>query len=317
MIVRWRSEGEPMGTIDLRRLEGDHVVIHYGGALNSVDAYTFANSLIAFADAIRSVSDVLDPGPRVEIRLEALSRGSFRAKIRRIPTRLGQIFREQTKEIIYATIACLILDLLRGPPASNEIIINSDEVIITRGEDKIIVPRKAYEGCEKLKYDPKIQNSISRTFRVIEADDAIENFGITPREEDIEPLLQVSRKEFPRLAESPYLTLPESPPGRRERIEPATLVILKAWLDVSSTRKWSFEWNGVPISAPIKDIDFLKRLARREHLIGYGDALTVELRYLQDYDEKLGIYVNDQRTFEVLKVERIIQRETPLDPFIE
>ena len=42
-MVRWRAKGfEKMGTVDLRDLSGDQIVIHFGGELTSVDAYTFA-----------------------------------------------------------------------------------------------------------------------------------------------------------------------------------------------------------------------------------------------------------------------------------
>lgn len=94
------------------------------------------------------------------------------------------------------------------------------------------------------------------------------------------------------------------------------LVILKAWLKANN-RKWSFEWNAVPVSAPIKDADFLARIERREHLIGSGDALDVELRYSRFTPLTLGTYVNDQSTFEVVKVVRVTQRETPLKPFLD
>jgi hypothetical protein len=306
-----------MGTVDLRELKGDQIVIHYGGQLTSVDAYTFANSLIAFADTVRSVSNVLDPGPRIEVRLEALGEGSFRAVIKRMPTGLSQFLKRGAESLFFAYIAYLIIDRIHGPDA-NQIQVNTDEVIITRGKDRIIVPRTVYDGAPKLKEDPKVQDNIARTFEAIEEDDAVQNFGITPHVADAEPLVQVPRDEFPRLASRSYALTPtaEASAGRRERTERAVLVILKLWLKGSIARKWSFEWNGVPISAPIKDTDFLERLARREHLIGYGDALEVDLHYIQDYDDKLGVYVNDQRTFEVIKVIRIIQRESTLDPFI-
>lgn len=79
------------------------------------------------------------------------------------------------------------------------------------------------------------------------------------------------------------------------------VVVLKAWF-VPGNRKWSFEWNGVPLSAPIKDESFFKKLASHAILIGQGDALDVELKYEHDYDEELGVYVNDVQTFQVMKV---------------
>jgi hypothetical protein len=128
---------------------------------------------------------------------------------------------------------------------------------------------------------------------------------LTPKLTDPEPLIQVPREDFPSLSSPPQLV--EGDPRRRERTENARLVILKAWL-VPGNRKWSFEWNGVPLSAPIKDEGFLDRLARREYLIGHGDALDVRLRYQQEYDDSLGIYVNDPHTFEIVEVLAAISR---------
>lgn len=307
-----------MGTVDLRALEGDQVVIHYGGTLKSVDAYTFANSLIAFADIVRSVSETLDPGPRIEVRVEALGEGSFRAVIKRIPTEFTGFLKRATENLFFAYVAYLIIEAVHGRPDATQIQINKDEVIITRGRDKIIVPRVVYERTPKLKENPEVAENIARTFEVIEEDNAVENFGITPRVSDVEPLVQVPRDEFPRLAHRDLtLALTEAGnTGLNERKEKAILVILKLWLRGSTTKKWSFEWNGVPISATIKDMEFIGRLERRELLIGSGDAIEVELRYIQHFDEKIGIYVNDMRTFEVTKVLKVIQRESQRDPFL-
>ena len=85
------------------------------------------------------------------------------------------------------------------------------------------------------------------------------------------------------------------------------MVILKAWLN-HAKRKWLFEWNGVPISAPIADRDFLDRLDRREHLFGAGDALDVEITFKQNYDKNLGVYVNDTNSFVVTKVIQVVPK---------
>jgi hypothetical protein len=66
MPIRWRPLGGGVGTVDLRKLEGDQIVIHFGGSLTSVDAYTFANSLVAFADTIRAVNASINPFAMVD-----------------------------------------------------------------------------------------------------------------------------------------------------------------------------------------------------------------------------------------------------------
>ena len=198
-------------------------------------------------------------------------------------------------------IATLIYENLIKHEPHSKITVKTDEVVIETGGDTIIVPRAVYDQMPMVRTNPEVQRNLSRTFQVIEEDHAIENFGLTPHLNDPQPLVQVPRTEFPKLASMPPLI--EEIPGekRRERTERARLVILKAWL-VPGNRKWSFEWNGVPLSAPIKDDSFFDKLASHEILIGQGDALDVELKYEQDYDEGLGVYVNDVQTFQVMRV---------------
>lgn len=295
-----------MGTIDLRSLEGDQVVIHYGGALTSVDAYTFGNSLIAFADTVRAVNAVFDPNQAIEIRVEALGDGSFRAIIKRVRQGLGGFLARGGEQIFWAAVAFVIFDKLIGKDPNTIINISSDQVEIIRGADKIIVPRYVYDQRKALCASPEVQKGVSRTFQVIENDDAIENFGLTANITDLKPVAQIQRDEF-QLLSSPAGLLTTEGPKRQERKEKAILVILKAWL-TSGNRKWSFEWNGIPVSAPITDKIFWRQLEDREFLIGAGDALNVVLRYYQDYDDEAGVWINDPNTFEVVEVLKHIPR---------
>jgi hypothetical protein len=67
-----------MAVIRLAGLGGDTVVVHFGGSVRTIDAYTFARSLIGFADTARAISHTIDPGQDIEILLEAYGPGSFR-----------------------------------------------------------------------------------------------------------------------------------------------------------------------------------------------------------------------------------------------
>jgi hypothetical protein len=64
---------------DLTKLRDDEVVFHFGGRLNEVDAYTFANTLLALVDGLRAVNQQINPGFGIDIRIDALGGGSFRA----------------------------------------------------------------------------------------------------------------------------------------------------------------------------------------------------------------------------------------------
>jgi hypothetical protein len=89
--------------------------------------------------------------------------------------------------------------------------------------------------------------------------------------------------------------------------ESARLLVTKPWLNYAR-RKWSFEWNGVPISAPITDREFLDRIDRHEVTFGAGDALDVEISYRQTFLPELGIYENDNTSYVVSKVVRAVSR---------
>jgi hypothetical protein len=136
MPVRWRDPGGAVGTIDLRRLEGDQIVIHFGGSLTSVDAYTFGNALVAFADMIRSVNTIINPGQNIEIRLEAVGPGSFRAVIRRLTKGLGGFFSRGATEVFWGLVAILIYEKIIKTDPVPQITINTDEVIIHVGGDQ-------------------------------------------------------------------------------------------------------------------------------------------------------------------------------------
>lgn len=202
--------------------------------------------------------------------------------------------------VFWGVVANVVYDatLKNDPPP--QITVNTDEVIIKHGTHTVIVPRTVHQASENAKKNPAVQRGLKKTFDALEADQNVTDFGLTLRVDDPEPLLRIPRAEFPRF-DAPVGIIPIEEPTDRITTEKARLVILKAWLN-HAKRKWSFEWNGVPISAPITDKVFLDRLDRREHLLGAGDALDVEITFKQSFNKALGVYVNDQNSFTVTRV---------------
>lgn len=301
-----------MGIVDLRPLERDEIVVHYGGSLNSVDAYTFANSLISLADTAREINKIINPDQPIEVRIEAIDRGSFRALLKKLPKGLGGFFSKGSQAILWSILAALIYDRLVAEDSAVSVSVSDDYVVITRGADRIIIPKNAYQKAEEIKSSPEIQIALGNTFAALETDEAIENFGLTANLSDIEPLIQVPRADFPRMI-SRYRAEEVQSPGKRRRNESARLVIIRPWL-TDSTKKWSFEWNGVPISAPIKDQNFISKLLDRAILLGAGDALDAEIEYYQTFDVHLETFVNDVGSYEIIRVMKHIRADGRQEP---
>jgi hypothetical protein len=287
-----------MSEIRLAEFQGDTIVVHFGGP-PTIDAYTFAEVLIGFADTARAISSSIDPGQEIEIVLVADGSGSYRAVIKRIKKGYGGILSGAAGAVFWGVVANVVYDatLKNDPPP--QITINTNEVIVQHGPHTVIIPRTVHDAAENAKKSPAVKRGLKKTFEPLQADKNVTDFGLTRRVDDPEPLIKIPRADFPLVASQ--IGLVEEEPTERTKTEKARLVILKAWLN-HAKRKWSFEWNGVPLSAPIVDKQFLDQLDRREHLLGAGDALDVEITFRQTFDKNLRVYVNDPNSFVVIKV---------------
>lgn len=100
-----------MAEVNLENLS-DEFAIHYGGQLHSVEAGTFANSIVALSKIIEEINYYRHPNCSVEIRIEALSQGSFRPKIKLYAKSLGNFLSPyfiDKKETIPVLIALFAL----------------------------------------------------------------------------------------------------------------------------------------------------------------------------------------------------------------
>ncbi len=295
-----------MAIIRLGAFHEDTVVVHFGGDAKSIDAYTLANALIGFADTAYAVNSTLDPGHDIEIVIEATGPGSYRTVVRRIKKHYRGVLSGIAATIFWNVVSNAIYDAtLKSADPVPQITVNTNEVIIKHGHDTIIIPRNVYDATENAKKNPAVQKGIRKTFDALAQDTNVTEFGITSSISDPEPLIKIPRAEFPISAM--IVSDVEVQPDTREIKQRARFLILKAWLN-HAKRKWSFEWNGVPISAPIADKNFLDELDRRIHLLGAGDALDVEVTYRQSFDSALSVYVNDQNSFVVTRVIRTVPR---------
>jgi hypothetical protein len=298
--------GALMAIISLDRFFEDTIVLHFGGEAGSIDAYTFAEALIGFADTAYAVSSTIDPGQEIEIIIEATGPGSFRAVIRRLKKKYGGTLSPVAGLIFWGVVTNLIYDATLKKDDPVLITVNTNEVIVKHGHDTVIVPRNVYDASENAKKNPAVAKGIKKTFETIERDPNITEFGLTSSIHDPQPLVTIPRADFSVVTRRVVIET-EDPPSERTKTERARLVILKAWLN-HAKRKWTFEWNGVPISAPISDREFLDKLDRREFLLGAGDALDVEITYKQAFDPAIRVYVNDPNSFVITRVIKPVPR---------
>jgi len=168
--------------------------------------------------------------------------------------------------------------------------------VISSGDQTVIVTKDVFEAAKLIAENEEVAADGRQFFQVLEADSSVEAISLA-KSGDEKQGLRIARGDFGRLVREVKL---EPNPTRRRR-ERARLVITKPSLH-SKPRKWTFEWNGVPLSASISDVAFNETIMRRGLLFGYGDVLEVEITYLQEFDANVGDYMNDTSTYEIAKV---------------
>lgn len=294
-----------MPTIDVQQFE-QGFIIHFGGEFTRINAYTLASTLVNIADAARAANAVLNPGYEIEIVVEALESGSFRAKVRALYRRAENLFSNQAvNAVVLGVIGNFIYQHTLAPDQSISVIVNTDEVVIEQGDTRILVPRNVHEATAQVETVPKFRRGVGGALRAITDDPEITTFGfdaaVPQPDRKPKPPVEIPRERFAKIP----IELEEDFRPSREVIETTELAIVRAILE-RSRRRWEFVWHGVRIAAPVTDSSFFDDFIAHRITIAPGDILRVRLRLRQRRDEIIGIFVNE--AYEVVEVIEHIPR---------
>lgn len=283
-----------MKIVDISNFE-DSVVLHFETDTQKINAYTLASILVAIADAAKAANSTINAGYEVEIIVEALGPGSFRAKITALYKESKNLFSSQiVAGVIIGVIANYIYERTFAVDDSVKVEIHTDEVIIQKGDEKIIIPRNVYDTTREVEKNPKFKQSIDKAFQAIEKDSKVEGVGFIKDINDPKPVIIIPRKAI--VAACDGLIEEE---GIRVITELVEVQILKAVLE-RGRRMWEFMWRGFKISAPITDDKFYNDFFSHTITIAPGDSLDVKLQIKQIKDEDTGIFKN--KSYEVIEV---------------
>jgi len=286
-----------MKTVNLKDFE-DSFVIYFGAEAKRINAYTFASTLSNFADAAKAANELINPGYEIEIVVEALGGGSFKATVRSIYRGASNLFsKDVLKGIVFSVISNYVYQHTIAPNSDVKVVVETNEVVIQQGNSTIIVPREVHEASKSLANVPKFVSGVQKAMQAVESDPTITSLGFTKNFSDKEPQVLIPRERFALLTNcSKVIDEPEF----REIIEITEIQILRAILERSKSRRWQFVWGGVRISAPVIDTTFFHRFTEHEITIAPGDRLKVQLRIKQRKAADAGIYINEG--YEVLNV---------------
>jgi hypothetical protein len=279
-------------------------VLYFDTPEPRVNAYAFASTIVALADAAKAAGRTLNSAVDIEVVVEALGQGSFRARISAIVRESGLFVKQQLiSGLIIGVMSTYIYDHTLAKRDKIEVKVDENEVVITQGNDRIIVPRDVYNAEQMVAKNPTFVRSMDKMLGSVILDDRVRGFGVTPDIDSPPPALILPRD---------LLEIRDEPvdPDAKVRVieEDADLYIVKAIME-RSKRKWEFKWHGINISAPIKDPNFYDDFAQHNFTIAPGDEFQAKIAIYQERDDISGVYTN--KRYEVLQVYRHVPHLKP------
>ena len=277
------------------RRDVDRFILLFETPRQEISAYALASALVGLADAIREANAVVNPGYRVEVVVEALSDGSFKATIRTVFTQARNLFSHQAVQaVIWGIVSTHIYEKAIKTEEPPKIIVTEKLVTIEIGRDKIIVPRDIYEAKIQVEKSQRFNNAVGKVFDAAASDSNVTGLALTEEGENLPPPLIVKREHF-----ALFQTEQIVDETTREIIEITHVEISRAILE-RGKRRWEFFWRGVKIAAPILDERFFDRFFAHEITIAPGDGLEVALKIIQEKKADSGIFVNVR--YEIVEV---------------
>lgn len=265
----------------------DGFVIHFDTEGERINAYTFASTLVGIADAAKAANSTLNFGYDIEVVVEAIGPGSFRAFVRTIYKQSRNLFSaEAVRTIVLGVVASFIYERACSVDHLIRVEVLTNEVVIENGKDRIIVPRNIYDATRNAEKNPQFSRAIGKTFESIAADEEVKGIGFVRKMNSPPPDVLIPRRVI-RAVEIEVANDLDT----RAVFEQCDLQIVKAILE-RSTRKWEFMWRGVRISAPVLDPQFYEKFFAHDITIAPGDELSVRLAIRQMRDPRTGIYTN-------------------------
>ena len=136
------------------------IVLYFQTPEPRVNAYALAATLVALADSAKAAARTLNSSIEIEIVVESLNSGSFRAKVTAVAREAGLFVKNQAiTGIIIGVLASYVYDHTLGKKEPVQVIVKTDEVVVVSGNDRVVVPRSL------LKYPSRYVRIVLRTAR--------------------------------------------------------------------------------------------------------------------------------------------------------
>lgn len=324
-----------MGHIDLTQFHDDEgFTVQFIGPPGLIGVETLVETLSGFKEALEAIGHVVDPDFDIEVFVDSVTPGSVRigVKLKKKLKKLGTValagavlttMAPRPREIVTGLLINYLYDQIK-PDENCTVVVSAENVTVKGSHCDVTIKREAHDLAPAVGEAPKVAHGVMRALQAMKKDNAVTGLGVSTKPA-AKPAVFIERAKFDSaiervtakvgfslmtvVAREPYEAIVHETRTRSTR---TSLVVLKAWL-VRSQRKWSFNWQGLKISAAIKDPDFFDQLEARSIALRQGDALDADLAIVQRFLPAANVWENVSYTVTKVYSVKLGETQTTMD----
>jgi hypothetical protein len=175
-----------------------------------------------------------------------------------------------------------IRKLLKGEKAKEVTQEKEMTTVINAKGEKIQIDNRTYNIFTE---NQVIDAALGKTFDTLEGDESVQGFELY--ESGKKKVFDLDRTEFS------LLSRPAVMPDEDTRVKKEDAILTMFKVVFEKGYKWQFFYQGVKISAEVKDETFFARIDKGEKF-SKGDTIIAELHITQVYDRSIETYVNKE-----------------------
>lgn len=276
------------------QIKPNQLIISFGNEANEIEIETLLYSLLYTSSIVQETNRAIDPEKQIEIKINALAKGSFEVHIELVERMFASLFSQSS--ITYVAALTTIVGSLyklhkhlkgRKPKKVEK---QGDKVSITNYEgEQTVVLQNTYNIYNR---NPKVRQSAAKQFETLSKNADVEDFTLrSERGEDV----HIERDEFD--------TLSKEIPIREEKPEPQVNIRREQELLITRPSfvkelKWDFVYNGQRVSARM-DEEVFRRIVEEGEQFAKGDRMLVDLEETRYWDDELSSYMITKESYKI------------------
>lgn len=274
--------------------------ITFEGQSHQIDANTLICVLGHYQAILTEANKELGGSKAIELRINALEKGSFVIDISVIGNAISNLFSADSVSYIsgLTTIVAGVYGAykkLKGRPAKTKAEKDAIAVKVAGNNNTVI------NNCIVNVYNqPPVREAVSKTIEASDSDINVEGLSIANGNDKPVTFERKDFKDYIYDSFDEELIIPDE----KEEIVETLLTIIALNFEQGST--WQFMYNGFKIPIRVKDDALMKKIDEGERF-GKGDAIRVRMKIIKRYNATFKTYENKQ-----YRIEEFIEHiETP------